>query len=90
MTIHRLYLPDALHPHAIVPCSPEQAHHLRHVLRLSDGTPLEVMNGVDGTWQATLALIGKRDAQLALGECIAPQRSVPDIWLVCWLKKLQS
>jgi 16S rRNA (uracil1498-N3)-methyltransferase len=42
----------------------EQAHYLRHVLRLQEGGEVLVFNGRDGEWQARLLAAGKRDAAL--------------------------
>jgi 16S rRNA (uracil1498-N3)-methyltransferase len=83
-TLHRLYLPVAFSPAAILPCSQPQAHYLRSVLRLSDGAELEVFNGVDGAWRASLQAVGKKDAQLQLATAArAPLQPVPDVWLIC-------
>ncbi len=44
----------------------EQAHYLRHVLRLGAGAEVRLFNGRDGEWAGTLAPVGRGDATVAL------------------------
>lgn len=83
MSLTRLYIPADLGAHATLACTPDQAHYLRHVLRLEAGADIELFNGRDGTWRARYEPLGKRDAQLRLGEAArTAQRPVPDLWLL--------
>lgn len=53
--------------------APEQAHYLRHVMRLADGADVLVFNGRDGEWLARIAASGKRGAALRPERQIRPQ-----------------
>ncbi len=56
-----------------VALAPEQAHYLRNVMRLADGTEVLAFNGRDGEWLARLAATGKRGAALRPERQIRPQ-----------------
>ena len=59
-----------------------QAHYLRHVMRARAGTAVQIFNGRDGEWRATLAQAGKRNA---IAVCDAQTRALhlpPDLWLL--------
>jgi 16S rRNA (uracil1498-N3)-methyltransferase len=60
----RLYLDAPIAASQELNLGREQAHYLRHVLRLEDGAEVVVFNGRDGEWQARLVGSGKRDALL--------------------------
>jgi 16S rRNA (uracil1498-N3)-methyltransferase len=60
----RLYLDAPIAASQELKLGREQAHYLRHVLRLAEGGEVLVFNGRDGEWQARLLAGGKRDAAL--------------------------
>lgn len=60
----RLYLDTPIAASQELKLRPEQAHYLRHVLRLVPGSMVLAFNGRDGEWQARLVADGKRDAAL--------------------------
>lgn len=52
---------------------------VRHIqaLRLRDGSRITLFNGEGGEWQATLRLLGRRDARAEIGEWQAVERESP-------------
>ena len=62
--------------------SDTQAHYLLHVMRAKVGDRISLFNGLQGEWLARVAEIGKRGCVLACEKQTAPQREVPDLWLV--------
>jgi 16S rRNA (uracil1498-N3)-methyltransferase len=76
----RLYVEAALGGR--VEPSEAQAHYLLHVMRAKVGDRVSLFNGSDGEWLARVAEIGKRGCVLACERQTAPQREVPDLWLV--------
>ena len=59
-----------------------QTHYLLHVMRARIGDRLRLFNGRDGEWRARIAEISKRACRLECETQTAPQREVPDLWLV--------
>ena len=78
----RLFVTSALEPGAAVPLEEGQVHYLLHVLRAKAGDRVLVFNGRDGEWQADIAAAGKRGVVLTVRAKTAPQKDVPDLWLV--------
>jgi 16S rRNA (uracil1498-N3)-methyltransferase len=68
----RLFVDADLGAGRRVELSREQAHYLRHVLRLADGASLLAFNGRDGEWLVRLASEGRRAAAL---EPVEPRRA---------------
>jgi 16S rRNA (uracil1498-N3)-methyltransferase len=60
----RLFIDAPLAAAQEVALTPEQAHYLRQVMRLSDGAEALIFNGRDGEWLARVAAKGKRGASL--------------------------
>lgn len=90
-TATRLYVTQDLTPDQSVEASPDQAHYLGRVLRLSPGAHLTLFNGRDGEWAAEILEIGKTRARFALTERRRVQASGPDIWLAfAPVKKAQT
>jgi len=81
-TARRLFVDAALGTGAEVGLSPEQAHYLRHVLRLADGAELLAFNGRDGEWLCRLASAGKRASLLRMVEQRRPQSEPGDLDLL--------
>jgi 16S rRNA (uracil1498-N3)-methyltransferase len=64
--------------------SPEARHYLYSVLRLRPGTRIEVFDGEDGLYQATL---GPSSDELTLGDRTEVTSSSPVVWLAFALAK---
>ena len=50
----RLFLDAPLKKGAKVNAAPEQAHYLKHVMRLQTGENIRIFNGLDGEWRAAI------------------------------------
>lgn len=57
------------------------AHYLRNVMRVADGAPIRLFDGVSGEWLARCALSGKRAVAAAITEQLRAREPVPDLWL---------
>ena len=77
MSVTRLFVEAGLSANADVPLGEAQAHHLRHVMRRTDGAELLLFNGRDGEWRGTLALHGS-----VLGPKRYPSRQIASAMLV--------
>ena len=78
----RLYVDQPLGPGQAVRLSPDQAHYLSGVMRLTVGALVLLFNGRDGEWRSVLAEVGRRNA-VAL--CEAETKALvlpPDVWLI--------
>jgi 16S rRNA (uracil1498-N3)-methyltransferase len=80
---HRIFVSQKLAKGLSVAASTEQAHHLLHVLRLTQGDVLRLFNSKDGEYRGAIEATGKRTAQIAVHEQIRPQSEEPDLWLCC-------
>ena len=78
----RLHVETALGEGALVAPSGGQAHYLLHVMRAKIGDRVRLFNGRDGEWRARVTEIGRRGCALECETQTAPQREVPDLWLV--------
>lgn len=78
----RLYVEEPLGEGAAVVLGDSQMHYLLHVMRARIGDRLRLFNGLDGEWRARIAEIAKRALRLECETQTAPQREVPDLWLV--------
>lgn len=83
----RLFVSGALAPGAIILVTAEQAHFLGHVMRLKSGDRLAVFNGFDGEWEASVDVLGKREARLAARALMRDQAIGPDLDLIVALVK---
>ena len=83
----RLHVPDDLTPGARIRLPPEQARYLTVVMRLQPGEAVDLFNGRDGEWRATLAEAGRRDAVLAVDGQVRAQETGPDLDLIVALVK---
>lgn len=77
----RLFVPDDLSPGADVLLATDQAHYLRHVLRLGEGEAVALFNGRDGEYRALIAAAGKKECRLTVEAQLRPFRPAEDIWL---------
>lgn len=76
MRISRFYLPLDLSTGAVLELNKEQAHYALTVLRMKDGFQLEVFDGKGNFAAATLQVLGRREANVVLGEvCTATNES---------------
>lgn len=78
----RLYVDQPLAPGQAVRLSPDQAHYLVGVMRLTAGAAVLLFNGRDGEWRATLAEAGKRGAIAVCDAQTRPLQLPPDLWLL--------
>lgn len=78
----RLYIDSPLSERAAVVLGEEQAHYLRHVMRVAEGKPVKLFNGRDGEWSAVVDAYGKRAAYLSVQALLRPQEASPDVWLL--------
>ncbi|MDP6707620.1 MAG: 16S rRNA (uracil(1498)-N(3))-methyltransferase [Alphaproteobacteria bacterium] len=69
----RLYVPDDLADGLVLGLSANQAHYLRHVMRLKAGQAVRLFNGRDGEWRARIEGFGKGWCSLALDGRLAEQ-----------------
>jgi len=51
-------------------------------MRMGEGAPLSLINGVDGEWQATVEKAGKKGGILLCQTRTAPLQLPPDLWLI--------
>ncbi len=77
----RLFVPDSLATGGEVAPGADQAHYLRHVLRLNEGDAVALFNGRDGEFRAAIAAIGKKECRLDIGERLRPFQPAADVWL---------
>lgn len=64
----RLHLDVSLVEGAIVQLDAQQAHRLRHVLRLEPGATVRLFNAASGEWRAELLRLDRRGGEARLGE----------------------
>ena len=62
--------------------SPEQAHHIRSVLRLQGGDRLSVFDGAGGEWVARIETMDRRRVQLVVEQLLAGEATDPDFEVV--------
>lgn len=77
----RLFVPDRLTAGDDILLAADQAHYLRHVLRLGEGDAVALFNGRDGEFRGTIVAAGKKDCRLKIAEQLRPFRPAADIWL---------
>lgn len=78
----RLYVTDALSAAGSVMLADDQAHYLRHVLRLQAGQAVALFNGRDGEWRAVIGEAGKKGVRLDVETRLRAQPgSATDVWL---------
>jgi 16S rRNA (uracil1498-N3)-methyltransferase len=73
MSRPRFYAPAAAAASGLVPLPPEEAHHLRNVLRVGPGADVSVFDGGGREWLGrVVAFGGTRDATVELLQEVAP------------------
>lgn len=78
----RLYVEGPLEADSSVHCTPAQSHYLVHVMRLKAGSDVELFNGCDGAWRATVEGGGKRSWKLTPVEQVREQVREMDVELL--------
>jgi len=81
MRIIRLYVEHGLTGGAGFDLDRQQAHYLRHVMRLGAGDTVHLFNGRDGEWRGVIAIAGRAQASVTPLERVRDQRAGPDLWL---------
>lgn len=79
--MHRFYAPDVDPAAQLVELPPDEAFHLRSVLRLGEGTAIEVFDGRGHQWTAAVASVSRRAVVVRLEERI-PARPDPTVPIV--------
>jgi 16S rRNA (uracil1498-N3)-methyltransferase len=70
----RVYAPDARLDRPVVELPSDEAHHLKHVLRLRAGDAVTVFDGAGREWAGRIEPAGRSGVGVALGEPIEPVR----------------
>ncbi len=78
----RLYIDAPMGAGLRLPLSPAHSHYLGNVMRMGAGDCLSVFNGMDGQWQARIAVLGRKNGELVCEMQTAPQGRVADVWLL--------
>ncbi|OIQ02422.1 MAG: 16S rRNA (uracil(1498)-N(3))-methyltransferase [Zetaproteobacteria bacterium CG06_land_8_20_14_3_00_59_53] len=73
----RIYLDAELHPGQEVVIPADQAHYLRHVMRLNSGDMLTIFNGLGGESLASISGLAKTYASCRIESCDAVNRELP-------------
>lgn len=79
--IPRLYVTGALRTGATVAADERAHHYLRNVMRRAVGDGVVLFNGRDGEFEAAIARLDKRAAELTVGTQRRAQDTVPDLVL---------
>ncbi|HEU4827381.1 MAG TPA: 16S rRNA (uracil(1498)-N(3))-methyltransferase [Dongiaceae bacterium] len=79
--IPRLYVEQPLAAGATINAGERAHHYLRNVMRRAAGDPLVLFNGRDGEFDAEIARIDRRAADIAVGRMRRVQDSAPDLML---------
>jgi len=80
---HRIFVPSNLAQGSVVTVSPEQAHHLLHVLRLKIGDVLRLFNDNSGEYRGTISTISKKTTEIAIHEKLRAPAAGAALWLCC-------
>jgi 16S rRNA (uracil1498-N3)-methyltransferase len=80
-SLPRLYVETPLGAGVRVELDAGQANYLGNVMRLKEGDPLLLFDGVSGEWLAEIAEAGKKRMTLAVVEPTKTQEAAPDLWL---------
>lgn len=78
-TSERLFIDAPLAAGATIRLADNQAHYLVNVLRLGVGANVLVFNGYDGEWQAEIAAVKKRAADLRIQSRTRDQEPAQDL-----------
>ncbi|SLN21087.1 Ribosomal RNA small subunit methyltransferase E [Aquimixticola soesokkakensis] len=78
----RLFVEHPLQALQTIPLTEAQSHYLFSVMRMGEGAPVLLFNGVDGEWLATVETAHKKRGALACVEQTRPLHLPPDLWLM--------
>jgi 16S rRNA (uracil1498-N3)-methyltransferase len=78
-TLKRLFVRAGLSAGAEVALDRGQQNYLVNVLRMEEGAPLLVFNGIEGEWQAALAAAGRKSFSLRVASQTRKQPERPDL-----------
>ena len=73
----RIYLNQPLSSGVEAGIPDDQAHYLRHVMRLSVGDPITVFNGLGGEYEATISGLSKKSGSCHLDRFVDVIRELP-------------
>ena len=77
MAKHRLYIPCEIRARSKLELDTATRHYVLNVLRLRDGTQIEIFDGHGNCYDATLQLGGKRNATIETGDALDVSRESP-------------
>lgn len=77
----RLFVDELLAEGQSISIDGGQAHYLMNVMRLKVGDPVKLFDDRSGEYLATVAAIGKRDLELAIGSRLREREQSADLWL---------
>lgn len=80
-SLPRLFTRQLLSKSASVELDAGQANYLGNVLRLKEGDPVLVFDGVSGEWLARIAEASRKRMTLAVEERTREPETIPDVWL---------
>ncbi|WP_343560309.1 16S rRNA (uracil(1498)-N(3))-methyltransferase [Kiloniella sp. b19] len=86
----RIHCPEKLSLKASITLGPDDAHHLRSVLRLSPGKLVALFNEHDGEWIGEIESLSKANGTVLLKGQSREAAGEPDVWLVFAPIKKQS
>jgi len=78
----RLFIYDNLSQGAEVQAEAGQAHYLASVMRRAVGDAVDLFNGRDGEWRASIAELRRDRARFTILTPLRPQTPEPDLWLI--------
>ncbi|MCB6179150.1 16S rRNA (uracil(1498)-N(3))-methyltransferase [Rhodobacter sp. Har01] len=78
----RVFVDQPLGQGQAVALNEAQANYLFSVMRLGLGDAVQLFNGRDGEWQATVAEAGRRRGIAVCAAQTVPQGTPPDLWLL--------
>src|SRR3546814_9554258 len=77
----RLFVEAPLHAGAAIPLDGAPAHYLLSVMRLKEGDPVKLFDGMSGEWLGIARAVRKRDLVLDVTEKLREREAMPDLWL---------
>jgi 16S rRNA (uracil1498-N3)-methyltransferase len=79
MTAPRLFIAKVIEAGAELALAAPQAHYLLHVLRLGEGSGIQVFDGVSGEWHAGIVKARKGSCSIKIGRKLREQTATQDI-----------
>ncbi|WND03129.1 16S rRNA (uracil(1498)-N(3))-methyltransferase [Temperatibacter marinus] len=78
----RLFIEDSLPGSGLIDLDKGQTHYLANVMRVTEGTRINLFNGRDGEWQCLVTHASRKSVSLLVEEKVRDQKTEPDVWLV--------